>query len=241
MTDRRLTEQEVQYKNERQKIITACTPEYIADAPFLFTTRIQTASMLSRVELFKMILDIPGAIVECGVYKGNSLMLYLQLSILLEPYAINRSIYGFDTFEGFRSIDPEADPADITEKMFSDTDPTILERSIKLNDLVRPVNRIPRCEIVKGDIVKTVPEFVKNKPELCVAMLILDTDLYQPSKVALECFVPHMPKGAIVVLDEVCYRNFAGETQALKEVLGLNKIELKRLPFDACAGYFRVL
>ena len=41
-------------------------------------------------------------------------------------------------------------------------------------------------------------------------------------------------------MDEVCYRNFAGETQALKEVVDLNKVELKRLPFDASVGYFRV-
>ena len=82
--------------------------------------------------------------------------------------------------------------------------------------------------------------FVKERPELCVAMLILDTDLYRPTKAALENFLPLMPKGGIVVLDEVCYRNFAGETQALKEVLDLNKIELKRLPFDTSVGYFRV-
>lgn len=234
MTNRRLTEQEKEYQEERRKLISLCSPEYVADAPFLFASRILTTSMLSRIDLF------PGAIVECGVYKGNSLMLYLQLSILLEPYAINRTIYGFDTFEGFRSIDPEADPKDIDQTMFSDTDASILERSIKLNDLVRPVSRIPRCEIIKGDIVKTVPEFVKNKPELSVAMLILDTDLYQPSKVALESFLPLMPQGGIVVLDEVCYRNFAGETKAVKEVLGLNNIKLKRLPFDACVGYFRI-
>jgi hypothetical protein len=174
------------------------------------------------------------------VFKGNSLMLHLQLSLLLEPYAINRSIYGFDTFEGFRSIDSKADPGDINESMFSETDISVLEKSIEINDLIRPVNRIPRCELVKGDIVTTVPEFVKNKPELCVAMLILDTDLYRPTKVALQSFLPLMPKGGIVVLDEVCYRNFAGETQALKEVLDLNKVELKRLPFDASVGYFKV-
>ncbi|MBR1120196.1 class I SAM-dependent methyltransferase [Bradyrhizobium lablabi] len=240
MTKRRLTEQEQSYNRRRSELIARCRPEYIADAPFLFANRIQTASMLSRVELFKMAMDIPGAIIECGVYRGNSLMLYLQLSLLLEPYAINRSLYGFDTFAGFRSIDGTFDPDDINEQMFSETDAEVLEQSILLNDLIRPVNRIPRCEIIKGDIVQTVPEFVKNKPELCVAMLILDTDLYQPTKVALQSFLPLMPKGAIVVLDEVAYRNFAGETQALKEVLDFNKVELKRFPYEGSVGYFRI-
>src|ERR1700733_152920 len=150
MTGRRRTPQEQQYYEERSKLIAECSSEYIADAPFLFANRIQITSMLSRIELFKMVMDIPGAIVECGVFKGNSLMLHLQLSLLLEPYAINRSIYGFDTFEGFRSIDSKADPGDINEAMFSETDMSVLEKSIEINDLIRPVNRIPRCELVKG-------------------------------------------------------------------------------------------
>jgi hypothetical protein len=240
MTGRRRTVQEQQYYEQRSKLISECSPEYIADAPFVFANRIQITSMLSRIELFKMVMDVPGAIIECGVYKGNSLMLYLQMSLVLEPYAINRSIYGFDTFAGFRSIDSTADPSDINETMFSETNYSLLERAIQLHDVIRPVSSIPRCELIRGDIVQTVPQFVKGKPELCVAMLILDTDLYQPTKVALTHFLPLMPKGGLVVLDEVCYRNFAGETQALKEIIGLNNVELKRLPYDTSVGYFRI-
>lgn len=240
MTKRRLTAAEVEYNEKRASVLSKVDAQYVADAPFVFANRITVTAALSRMELFKMVQDVPGAIVECGVYKGNSLMLYMHLSMILEPYAINRSIIGFDTFQGFASIDKEKDPADINEKMFSDTDDSILQEMIDTNDLVRPVNRIPRCEIVKGDILETVPAFVKTRPDLVVAMLILDTDLYASTKVALETFLPYMPKGAIVVLDEVAYRNFPGETAALRDVLDLNKIELKRLPFDSTVGYFRV-
>lgn len=240
MTKRNITEHERLYYEQRSELLKSCSAEYIADAPFLFLNRIQAIQTLSRIELFKMVLDIPGSIVECGVYRGNALMLYLQLSIALEPYAINRNIYGFDTFNGFESISEKNDPSDINTNMFSDTNFELLQRAIKINDIVRPVSKIPRCELVKGDIVKTVPEFVKNNPDQVVAMLILDTDLYEPTKVALESFLPSMPKGGIVVLDEVCYRNFAGETKALKDVLDINKVELKRFPFDTSVGYFRV-
>ena len=240
MTKRRLTAAEVEYNEKRASVLSRVDARYVADAPFVFANRIAVTAALSRIELFKMVQDIPGAIVECGVYKGNSLMLYMQLSMILEPYAINRSIIGFDTFQGFASIDAKEDPADINESMFSDTDETLIQDMIDANDLVRPVNRIPRCEIVKGDILETVPAFVKTRPDLVVAMLILDTDLYSSTKVALETFLPYMPKGAIVVLDEVAYRNFPGETAALRDVLDLNKVELKRLPFDSSVGYFRV-
>ncbi|GJB78921.1 dTDP-6-deoxy-L-hexose 3-O-methyltransferase [Pseudomonas putida] len=240
MTKRRLTAAEVEYNEKRATVLSKVDAQYVADAPFVFANRITVTAALSRMELFKMVQDVPGAIVECGVYKGNSLMLYMHLSMILEPYAINRSIIGFDTFQGFASIDKENDPTDINETMFSDTDDSILQEMIDTNDLVRPVNRIPRCEIIKGDILETVPAFVKTRPDLVVAMLILDTDLYASTKVALETFLPYMPKGAIVVLDEVAYRNFPGETAALRDVLDLNKIELKRLPFDSTVGYFRV-
>jgi hypothetical protein len=240
MTKRRLTGPEAEYNDKRANLLKRVDSQYVADAPFVFANRIAVTAALSRIELFKMVQDIPGAIIECGVYKGNSLMLYMQLSMILEPYAINRSIIGFDTFSGFRSIDAEEDPADINETMFSDTDESIIQEMIDANDLVRPVNRIPRCEIIKGDIMETVPAFPKTRPDLVVAMLILDTDLYASTKVALETFLPFMPKGAIVVLDEVAYRNFPGETSALREVLDLNKVELKRLPFDTCTGYFRI-
>jgi len=85
-----------------------------------------------------------------------------------------------------------------------------------------------------------VPAFVETRLVLVVAMLILDTDLYSSTRVALQTFLPYMPKSAIVVLDEVAYRNFPGETSALRECMDLNKIELKRLPFDSTVGYFRV-
>lgn len=240
MTNRRLTEQEKQFNARRSELLGRVDAAYVASAPFLFANRVTVTAALSRMEFFKMVMDIPGAIVECGVYRGNSLMLNMHLSAILEPYAINRSIIGFDTFSGFSSIDAQRDPADINPQMFADTDAALIEGMIETNDLVRPVNRIPRCQIVKGDIIRTVPEFVASRPDLVVAMLILDTDLYEPTKVALKTFLPLMPKGAIVVLDEVAYVNFPGETSALKEVVDLNRIELKRLPFDSAVGYFRV-
>jgi hypothetical protein len=240
MTGRRRTEAEQQFHDRRAATLGRADAAYVAGAPFVFADRITVTAALSRIELFKMVMDIPGAIVECGVYRGNSLMLYMHLSAILEPYAINRSIIGFDTFDGFTGIDTQQDPSDINTTMFSDTDPTLIQEMIDANDLVRPVNRIPRCQLVQGDIALTAPEFVSSRPDLVVAMLILDTDLYESTKVALQTFLPLMPKGGLVVLDEVAYVNFAGETAALKEVFDLNKIELKRLPFDSCVGYFRV-
>jgi len=110
MTKRRLTAAETEYNEKRAGVLNHVDANYVADAPFMFADRITVTAALSRIELFKMVQAVPGAIIECGVYKGDSLMLYMQLSMILEPYAIKRSIIGFDTFSGFTGIDAKEDP-----------------------------------------------------------------------------------------------------------------------------------
>ena len=232
MTKRNLTETEVEFNKQREALVAKVPSQYVADAPFVFATRVQTTAMLSRIRLFELIREIPGAVIECGVFRGNSLMLLQQLSLVLEPYAINRTFYGFDTFEGFRSIDANKDPAD--------TNYEVLQAASQLHDIVRPVNKIPKMQLVKGDIAETVPQFVKENPGLLISLLILDTDLYDSTKVALQNFLPHMHKGAIVLLDEVCYAKFIGETIALKEVCDLKNVRLRKFPFDSTCGYFEI-
>jgi hypothetical protein len=61
---------------------------------------------------------------------------------------------------------------------------------------------------------------VKTPPDLVVAMLILDTDLYESTKVALQTFLPLMPKGGLVVFDEVAYVNFPAVKQAEARMVG---------------------
>lgn len=240
MTRRNLTDEESRYYAQRANLLSSLPAEYVADAPFLFLTRVQATAMLSRIHLFEKVRSMPGSIVECGVFRGSSLMLLTQLSLLLEPYAINRNIYGFDTFEGFRSIDSKKDPLDVNEKSFSDTNFKLLESVVSLQDVVRPVNRIPKVQLVKGDLTETAQSFVDSNPGLCISLLILDTDLYEPTKVALKAFLPHMHKGAIVVLDEICYTNFIGETIALKETLSLRDTRLQKFPFESSCGFFEV-
>jgi hypothetical protein len=74
------------------------------EAPFLYMTRQHFTKALTRIELFKKILDIQGSIVECGTYRADSLLVYFHLSTIFEPYSFTRKVIGFDTFTGFPSI-----------------------------------------------------------------------------------------------------------------------------------------
>ena len=76
------------------------------------------------------------------------------------------------------------------------------------------------------------PKYIKENPHLSVALLYLDLDIYAPTKVALETFLPRMPKGSIIAFDELSSEIYPGETIAAEEVIGIRNLKLERFPFD---------
>jgi len=72
---------------------------------------------------------------------------------------------------------------------------------------------------------------------MVVCLLFLDFDLYQPTKIALDCFLPRMPKGAILAFDELDNPAWPGETLAYLERVGVKEHRLKRFEFDPYVGY----
>jgi len=65
-------------------------------------------------------------------------------------------------------------------------------------------------------------------------------DLYEPTKTAIEYFLPRMPKGAIIAFDELDNPIWPGETMALLEKIGLNNLKIERLEFDPYIGFAEI-
>jgi hypothetical protein len=85
--------------------------------------------------------------------------------------------------------------------------------------------------------MQTIPEYVKNNQHLVVAMLYLDFDLYEPTKLALETFLPRMPKGAVIAFDELDQAQWPGETLAVLETVGLRNLKIERFPFHSALSF----
>ncbi|MFQ5676794.1 MAG: class I SAM-dependent methyltransferase [bacterium] len=209
----------------------------IADHFPLFIRRQVLVRYFTRYSLFQKILDVKGSIVECGVHKGSSLMLYAQLSAIYEPYALNREIIGFDTFEGFPEINREKDGDNPEVGELADTDLELLKGCIDLYDQNRPIGHLPKVRLVQGDATQTIPQFFKDNSYSVVALLYMDFDLYAPTKVALETILPRMPKGAVIAFDEVNDKLWPGETSAMLEIMNMRNLQLQKCPADPFISY----
>lgn len=204
-----------------------------------YVRRTALKRFLAMYELFKLALPVKGSVVECGVFRGFGVSTWAKLSTILEPENLTRRIYGFDTFGGFPTVsaaDAGAHAAPQRGELSADSQAE-LEALFALYDRDRFLGHIPKVELIRGDIVTTAPAFVEQNPHVLVSLLVLDCDLYEPTKAALEAFVPRMPRGAVLAFDELDNPKWPGETRALLETLGVRRFALQRLPWDPYLSY----
>lgn len=107
-----------------------------------------------------------------------------------------------------------------------------MQALLNIHQDARFLKQREQVELVKGDIAVTLPAYIADHPELVVALLYLDADLYAPTKACLEQLVPRMPKGALIVFDELGLAEYPGETMALMDTLGIRNLRLQKLWFS---------
>ena len=223
------------YKNSKSPILNKFQnfPKY--------ARRQVVSRFVALYEIFKLQLNIKGSIVDCGVHEGMSLMTFAQLSAILEPYNYHRKIIGFDSFSGFPNLSKKDKKNKISKKNgfkpnYDSYDD--LKKSIEVFDSNRFLSNKIKIEIVKGDAIQTIPLYLKKNKHLIISLLMIDFDIYEPCKVALDNFLSVMPKGSIIVFDELNNPHWPGETEALLEELNINKLEIQNYNFEPNISFF---
>jgi hypothetical protein len=206
-----------------------------------YVPRQSITRFLVRYEIFKKILNIQGSIVEIGVLDGASLMSWAQFSAIFEHLNYQRRIIGFDVFGAFPTIGDE-DLTGESIKMYQEGKMSLdsygdIKKAIEVYDMNRFISSIPKVFLVKGDVKETAPEFIEKNPETIVSLLYLDVNLYEPTKTALDLFLPRMPKGSVIVFDELNDRGLPGETIALLNSIDIKKLKIERFTFDTKISY----
>jgi hypothetical protein len=195
---------------------------------FYLTSQVNRISkFVTHLDLYRKITNLPGEIIETGVFKGASLSRFVKFRSLLEN-AFSRKIIAFDTFGKFPEAYFEDDKA-IRNKFIEEAG----EISISETDLLNIYSKLglnENLKLIAGDIGFTVPQFVTENPQIRIALLHVDVDLYEPTKVVLENLYPMVVQGGIVLLDD--YGAFPGANLAIEEYFEHLPVKLQKLPFS---------
>jgi hypothetical protein len=184
-----------------------------------YVPRIAVTRFLALYELFKLVKELPGDIVEIGVGRGDSFFSWCKFLEVFSPTDTSRKVIGFDSFEGLTDFTPADGPlAPASDKVVGGWSPrSAIDEVDRLNDLHNANNVCAKVRgmLVAGKVQDTVPTFEeKQRPGMRISLLHVDVDLFAPTACVLDHFYDLIVPGGVVVFDEYAMAPWAGESKA---------------------------
>lgn len=192
------------------------------------------AALVASVE-YVVRKQIPGDIVECGVWRGGSMMVVALT--LAKLGATDRELWLYDTYEGMTA--PTIEDVDYSGASMYEADqaaraagevggtPLGTDLASVRSAMMSTGYPTEHLHLVKGPVEDTIPG---ETPER-VALLRLDTDWYESTKHELTHLYPRLEQGGVVILDD--YGHFKGARKAVDEFFADDPVLLTRVDYGA--------
>lgn len=198
--------------------------------PFTLTPPERIAALCAAVD-YVVASGLEGAIAECGVWKGGSLMASAMRLQTVE--GSERELVGFDTFSGM--TDPTDVDVDHTGVAAQPRDAAVPIEKGTTEPEVRETLRqtgydLNRIRLIPGDVAETIPAEAPEK----ISVLRLDTDWYESTRHELEHLFPRLVPGGVVIIDD--YGHFAGARKATDEYFAYRRMLLHRIDYASRLG-----
>jgi hypothetical protein len=200
-------------------------------------TAVECVHALAEAVRYIVRHDIPGSFVECGVWKGGSMMVVART--LLDHGVGDRELFLFDTFDGMPA------PSDSDINLRGDRAADMLAAADKrdtiwaishLDETMRNARSVgyppERIHFIEGRVEETLP----GKAPEAIALLRLDMDWHEPTRHALEHLFPRLVRGGVLIVDDYGY--WRGARKATDEYLQEHQVRilLHRINFTLRMG-----
>lgn len=186
---------------------------------FLYARSSLLVKALVLDDIYKRILDIPGALVEFGVWNGQTMVLLENLRAIHEPFNKSRKIIGFDSFEGYPDGGYQGSMS-----------PTALEQLLEVHEGCNAFGHLRgNHEVVVCDAKQAAARFADDP--MPIALAIFDIGTYEATAGGLNAVIGNVVPGSVLLFDEL-YAD--GEGRAWKQMVDRNGFEYK---IEKCALY----
>ncbi|MFM8864737.1 MAG: TylF/MycF/NovP-related O-methyltransferase [Limnohabitans sp.] len=213
---------------------------YDAETDFhLMMNEERLAKFVVHWEAMKIASQVPGAIVECGVFKGTSFVRFALIRQLLGGN-FSAKLIAFDVFsDEFPDTSFEQDKAQRAHWI-----ETAGGSSISVDQLTATLERkgIANFDIVAGDATLTVPEYARQHQGLKISLLNVDIDFVEPTLAVLEHFYDRVSRGGVILLDNYAGegtsgKSYHGDTYAVDKFFANRNVKINKFPFAARPAY----
>lgn len=175
--------------------------------PYTMTSLERGFALIQAVK-YVVRANVPGSIVECGVWRGGSMM---AVAYTLQALGqCDKDLYLFDTYEGMaRPTDADICHAGKAALMEFELRKTGKDSSawcyasmedVRSNLLSTGYDK-NRLKFIKGKVEETIPDSAPDQ----ISILRLDTDWYESTRHELIHLYPRLAKGGVLIIDDYGY------------------------------------
>lgn len=190
--------------------------------------------LLAQYELYQKILDVPGDILELGVYKAASLIRLATFRQTLEN-ASARKIVGFDAFGTF----PRDNISLPSDKQFIENFECAGGAGLTVEETRAIFERkgFQNIHLVPGNIFHTLDDYLQKFPATRIAFLHLDMDVKEPTQYALEKLFDRVTPRGLVVFDD--YGMVAGATEVVDAFANSHGLSIQKTRHYTIPAYIQ--
>lgn len=206
---------------------------------FLMSDIERLRKFLVREHFFKMSLEIPGDIVEVGVFKGTGIAQLLKMREIFIP-ASNKKVIGFDLFSCSNEYKPILNNLDEKLDEYYTLSNANMENGIKKEDIETFIDNMQLTntrigfnrdiyQLIEGDVNITIPKYLLDNPGFRISYLYLDLDIDNPTYTSLSLLYDRIVRGGIIVFDEYACEKWTESNAVDRFLKDHSYLEIKTL------------
>ena len=182
---------------------------YSAFNTFIFNEDIKVlGKLLHRYNFFNLTKNLPGDIVELGVFKGSGVATFIKFLEIFATHS-NKKVIGFDIFDKNNIIIDKYKNGNtmktVYNKVNDDNELSLLNVKNKLQNINKNLSKFI---LVEGDVCYTTQQFILENPGFRISLLYVDLDLNEPVYNSLMNLWDRILPGGYIVFDEYEYHKF---------------------------------
>ena len=163
-------------------------------------------SLLARIfgirEIYEQIVDIPGSIIDLGTWRGQTAVICENLRSIFEPMHLNRRIIAFDTFTGYVGFSDKDNATTLHKDGTYSTGESydiFLQNLLTLHEKSNAMgNNFGKHMVIKGDCLKTLPDFFERNPNEFISLAFFDVNSYIPTNDSFNLIFEKLVPGGII-------------------------------------------
>jgi hypothetical protein len=192
---------------------------------FIFSDDLKlTGKLLHRFEHFLKVKDLPGDIVEVGVFKGSGISSFMKFIEIYCPNS-NKKVVGFDIFDTDEAKEILEKDGEIDKDNMIVVYDRVSSNDLTLESVTNRLNKTKissdKFKLIKGDVQYSIPKFIEENIGFRISLLYIDVDLDRPTYFTLKYLWDRILPGGVILFDEYEYHKFsesAGVEKFLKEI-----------------------